>query len=123
MKLHDTIDVLIGGYLSKEAAEEDYDAVLNCGAHLQGMALVAKDLEGELSMVSDAAAPPARGQRRTRGGDRTLLRPRPLPGCAVLRASPSRGRFRAPHARRARTALARRASSAEPPDPRLDKHH
>jgi hypothetical protein len=26
MKLHDTIDVLIGGYLSKDAAEEDYNA-------------------------------------------------------------------------------------------------
>src|SRR5512132_2050907 len=50
MKLHDTIDVLIGGYLSKDAAEEDYEAVLNCGAHLQGMALVAKDLEGNLSV-------------------------------------------------------------------------
>ena len=50
MKLHDTIDVLIGGYMSKEAAEEDYDAVHNSGAHLQGMALVAKDLEGELSV-------------------------------------------------------------------------
>ena len=50
MKLHDTIDVLIGGYLSKDAAEEDYEAVLGCGAHLQGMALVAKDLEGNLSV-------------------------------------------------------------------------
>ena len=50
MKLHDTIDVLIGGYLSKDAAEEDYNAVLDCGAHLQGMALVAKDLEGNLSV-------------------------------------------------------------------------
>jgi arylsulfatase len=51
MKLHDTIDVLIGGYMSKDAAEEDYEAVLGCGAHLQGMALIAKDLEGELSVV------------------------------------------------------------------------
>ena len=50
MKRHDTIDVLIGGYLSKDAAEEDYNAVLNCGAHLQGMALIAKDLEGNLSV-------------------------------------------------------------------------
>ncbi len=31
MKLHDTIDVLIGGYLSKDAAEEDYNAVRECG--------------------------------------------------------------------------------------------
>jgi uncharacterized membrane protein len=51
MKLHDTIDVLIGGYMSKDAAGEDYEAVLNCGAELQGMALVAKDLEGRLSVV------------------------------------------------------------------------
>ena len=32
MKLHDTIDVLIGGYLSKDAAEEDYNAVLDAVA-------------------------------------------------------------------------------------------
>ena len=51
MKLHDTIDVLIGGYMSKDAAEDDYEAVLGCGGELQGMALVAKDLEGELSVV------------------------------------------------------------------------
>ena len=50
MKLHDTIDVLIGGYMSKDAAEEDYEAVLDSGGQLQGMALVAKDLEGELSV-------------------------------------------------------------------------
>ena len=51
LKLHDTIDVLIGGYMSKDAAEEDYDAVLNSGAELQGMALVAKGLDGELSVT------------------------------------------------------------------------
>ena len=50
MKLHDTIDVLIGGYLSKEAAEEDYNAVLGSGGELQGMALIAKSLSGELSV-------------------------------------------------------------------------
>jgi arylsulfatase len=50
MKLHDTIDVLIGGYLSKQAAEEDYDAVLACGGHLQGAVVVTKDLEGTLSV-------------------------------------------------------------------------
>jgi uncharacterized membrane protein len=48
---HDTIDVLIGGYMSKDAAEEDYQAVLASGGKLQGMALVAKDLEGELSVI------------------------------------------------------------------------
>jgi len=50
MKLHDTIDVLIGGYLSKDAAEEDYNAVLDCGAYLYGAVVVSKDLEGELSV-------------------------------------------------------------------------
>ena len=47
---HDTINVLIGGYLSNEAAEEDYNAVLDSGAHLQGAAVVSKDLEGNLSV-------------------------------------------------------------------------
>ena len=50
MKLHDTIDVLIGGYLSKDAAEEDYNAVLECGGDLQGAVIVSKDLEGNLSV-------------------------------------------------------------------------
>ena len=50
MKLHDTIDVLIGGYLSKDAAEEDYNAVLDCGGDLQGAVVVSKDLEGNLSV-------------------------------------------------------------------------
>ncbi len=50
MKLHDTIDVLIAGYLSKDAAEEDYNAVLDCGAYLQGAVVVSKDLEGNLSV-------------------------------------------------------------------------
>ena len=62
MKRHDTIDVLIGGYLSKDAAEEDYNAVLECGGHLQGAVVVSKDLEGNLSveqtdhMVREGAA-------------------------------------------------------------------
>jgi arylsulfatase len=61
MKLHDTIDVLIGGYMSKDAAEEDYNAVLECGAHLQGAVVVSKDLKGNLTveetdhMVREAA--------------------------------------------------------------------
>jgi arylsulfatase len=50
IKVHDTIDVLIGGYLSKEAAEEDYNAVRECGGHLQGAVVVSKDLEGEISV-------------------------------------------------------------------------
>jgi len=49
MKLDDeTTDVLIGGYLSKEAADDDYDAVLACGGYLHGAVVVAKDLQGNL---------------------------------------------------------------------------
>jgi uncharacterized membrane protein len=46
----DPTDVLIGGYLSAEAANEDYEAVLNCGAELMGAVVVSKDLEGNLSV-------------------------------------------------------------------------
>jgi arylsulfatase len=45
-----SIDVLIGGYLSTEAAQEDYEAVLNCGARVEGAVVVSKDLEGNLSV-------------------------------------------------------------------------
>ena len=48
--MSDTIDVLIGGYLSKDAAEEDYNAVLNSGGHLEGAVVVSKDLEGNLAV-------------------------------------------------------------------------
>ena len=51
MKIDDeTTDVLIGGYLSTEAAKEDYEAVLNCGARLWGAVVVSKDLEGNVSV-------------------------------------------------------------------------
>jgi arylsulfatase len=46
----ETIDVLIGGYLSTEAAHQDYEAVLGCGARLWGAVVVTKDLEGDLSI-------------------------------------------------------------------------
>ena len=36
--------------MSRDAAEEDYESVVNSGADLQGIALVAKDLEGNLSV-------------------------------------------------------------------------
>src|SRR5262245_13357284 len=58
----DHTDVLIGGYLSKDAALDDYEAVLACGAHLWGAVVVSKDLEGEVSvehtdhMVEEGAA-------------------------------------------------------------------
>jgi arylsulfatase len=46
----ETIDVLIGGYLSKDAADEDYESVLGSGGYLHGAVVVSKDLEGELSV-------------------------------------------------------------------------
>src|SRR5690349_24381977 len=42
----ETIDVLIGGYMSKVAAEDDYEAVLGSGGYLHGAVIVSKDLEG-----------------------------------------------------------------------------
>lgn len=59
---NETIDVLIGGYLSADAAREDYEAVLACGGYLHGAVVVAKDLEGSVTveqtdhMVREGAA-------------------------------------------------------------------
>ena len=51
MKFDDeTTDVLIGGYMSKDAAQDDYEAVLACGGYLHGAVVVTKDLKGELSV-------------------------------------------------------------------------
>jgi uncharacterized membrane protein len=55
-------DVLIAGYMSHDAALEDYESVLACGARLWGAVVVSKDLEGDLSieqtdhMVEESAA-------------------------------------------------------------------
>jgi arylsulfatase len=46
----ETTDVLIGGYLSTQAAHEDYAAVRDCGARLWGAAVVSKDLEGNITV-------------------------------------------------------------------------
>jgi arylsulfatase len=63
MKFDDeTTDVLIGGYMSKDAAQQDYEAALKCGGYLHGAVVVSKDLNGELSveqtdhMVREGAA-------------------------------------------------------------------
>jgi uncharacterized membrane protein len=51
MKIDDeTTDVLIGGYLSTEAAHEDYEAVLGCGERLWGAVVVSKALDGTVSL-------------------------------------------------------------------------
>jgi arylsulfatase len=46
----ETTDVLIGGYLSSDAAHEDYEAVLDCGERLWGAVVVSKDLEGTITV-------------------------------------------------------------------------
>ena len=46
----ETTDVLIGGYLSSEAAHEDYEAVLGCGERLWGAVVVSKALDGTVSL-------------------------------------------------------------------------
>ena len=59
---HETTDVLIGGYMSTDAAKEDYEAVLASGGYLHGAVVVSKDLKGDLSvehmdhMVREGAA-------------------------------------------------------------------
>lgn len=47
---HETIDVLIGGCLSTDAAHEDYEAVRSCGDWVWGAVVVSKDLEGDVSI-------------------------------------------------------------------------
>jgi uncharacterized membrane protein len=60
--VHETTDVLIGGYLSKDAAQDDYEAALASDGYLLGAVVVSKDLEGNLSveqtdhMVREGAA-------------------------------------------------------------------
>ena len=60
--LDETTDVLIGGYLSADAARDDYEAVLASGGYLHGAVVVSKDLQGNLSveatdhMVREGAA-------------------------------------------------------------------
>jgi uncharacterized membrane protein len=45
-----TVDVLMGGYLSKDAAREDFEAVQACGAPLLGLVVVSKDLDGSMEI-------------------------------------------------------------------------
>ena len=46
----ETTNVLIGGYLSEQAAREDYEAVLSCGERIWGAAVVSKDLKGNVTV-------------------------------------------------------------------------
>lgn len=45
-----TVDVLMGGYLSKDAAHEDFEAVQACGAPLMGLVVVSKGLDGSMEI-------------------------------------------------------------------------
>jgi uncharacterized membrane protein len=45
-----TVDVLMGGYLSKDAAQEDFAAVQACGAPLLGLVVVSKALDGTMEV-------------------------------------------------------------------------
>jgi uncharacterized membrane protein len=45
-----TVDVLMGGYLSKQAAREDFESVRACGVPLMGLVVMSKDLDGTLEI-------------------------------------------------------------------------
>jgi uncharacterized membrane protein len=46
----ETVDVLMGGYLSKDAARQDFEAVQACGVPLLGVVVVSKDLDGTIEI-------------------------------------------------------------------------
>ena len=82
----ETTDVLIGGYLSTEAAHEDYEAVLGCGERLWGAVVVSKDLDGNVSLeqtdhtVEEGAAGLGRRRVRRRPVRAPAAAPRPRSG-------------------------------------------
>jgi len=47
----ETTDVLIRGYLAKDAAQDDYEAALASGGYPHGAVVVRKDMKGTLSVV------------------------------------------------------------------------
>ena len=46
---NEAVDVLIAGYLSRDAAHDDFESVRHSGAYVHGATVVSKDLEGNLS--------------------------------------------------------------------------
>ena len=48
--IKETVDVLICGYLSRDAANADYKAALRSGAYIHGATVVSRGLEGNLSV-------------------------------------------------------------------------
>lgn len=47
---HETTDVLIGSYLSREAALQDYRAALAGGAYTHGAVVISRDLDGTVAV-------------------------------------------------------------------------
>lgn len=43
-------NVMIGGYLVKESALLDYEAVLKCGAEFDGVVVITRDIEGKMTV-------------------------------------------------------------------------
>ena len=81
MKFDDeTTDVLIGGYLSTDAAQDDYEAVLASGGYLHGAVVVSKDLQGSLSVEQT--------DHMVREGDAGLGAVGSRSGCSHRRCSP-----------------------------------
>lgn len=50
MIMDEKVDVLMAGYMSRDAAMDDYQAVLNSGASVHGAVVVTKDMKGEMSV-------------------------------------------------------------------------
>lgn len=46
----ETTDVLIGTYLSRDAAHEDYESAVACGVYLHAAIMVSKDLAGTVAV-------------------------------------------------------------------------
>jgi uncharacterized membrane protein len=47
---HEATDVMIAGYLAKEEAQLDYEAVIGSGAKIEGVVCVSRDLEGKTAV-------------------------------------------------------------------------
>jgi uncharacterized membrane protein len=65
MSKHET-DVMIAGYLSKEPALADYEAVVSSGAKIDGVVCVTRDLEGNTTVEQTDHM--ARGGAKVLGG-------------------------------------------------------
>ena len=110
----ETTDVLIGGYLSADAAHQDYEAVLHSGGYLHGAVVVTKDLEGNLAVEQTDHMV----RRRRRGSGRGR------PGGGALRAAPARRhRDRGRRRRRRRQSLAQKNGQQDRGNGRPDHPH